>query len=166
SFDLLGLPPTPDELVAFEMEPSPDAYERLVDRLLASPAFGERYAQHWLDLARFAETDGYEHDKVRAQAWRYRDWVIAALNADLPYDEFIRLQLAGGEIPNPKSEIINLKSEIATMFCLAGPDMPDINDQLERRHSLMNEIDRKSTRLNSSHLGISYAVFCLKKKTK
>src|SRR4029079_14577144 len=127
-------------LTAFENDRSPDAYDRLVDRVLASPAFGERYAQYWLDLARFAETDGDEHDKVRPNAWRYRDWVIAALNADLPYDQFIRQQLAGDENSNPKSEIINLKSEIATMFCLAGPDMPDINDQLERRHSLMNEM--------------------------
>ncbi len=77
---------------------SPDAYERQIDRLLASPAFGERYGQYWLDLARFAETDGFEHDYVRPHAWRYRDWVIAALNADLPYDEFIRLQLAGDEL--------------------------------------------------------------------
>jgi len=170
SFDLLGLPPTPNELVAFETDQSPDAYERQVDRLLASPAFGERYGQYWLDLARFAETDGYEHDKVRPNAWRYRDWVIAALNADLPYDEFIRLQLAGDEgsgfgvqgleeevqgpkskvqsreAENPKSKIQNPKSEplspgqVATMFSLAGPDMPDINDQVERRHSLMNEM--------------------------
>ena len=97
SFDLTGLPPTPEELAAFETDASPDAYERQIDRLLASPAFGERYGQYWLDLARFAETDGYEHDYVRSQAWKYRDWVIAALNADLPYDEFIRQQLAGDE---------------------------------------------------------------------
>ena len=95
SFDLTGLPPTPEELAAFESDKPPDAYERLVDRLLACPAYGERWAQHWLDLARFAETDGFEHDKVRPQAWKYRDWVIAALNADMPYDEFVRLQVAG-----------------------------------------------------------------------
>src|SRR5207249_4794677 len=69
SFDLLGLPPAPADLIAFKSDQSPDAYERLVDRLLASPALGERYAQYWLDLARFAETDGYEHDKVRPNAW-------------------------------------------------------------------------------------------------
>jgi uncharacterized protein DUF1553/uncharacterized protein DUF1549 len=130
SLDLRGVPPTPAELLAFEADDSPDADERLVDRLLASPQFGERYAQHWLDVARFADSDGYEHDKVRPDAWRYRDWVIAALNADMPYDAFIRLQLAGDEN----------RPSIPTMFCLAGPDMPDINDQLERRHSLMNEM--------------------------
>src|SRR5262245_25542027 len=157
-FDLLGLPPTPEPLAAFKNDQSPDAYERLVARLLASPTFGERYAQYWLDLARFAETDGYEHDKVRPDAWRYRDWVINALNSDLPYDEFIRQQLAGDEsrdqwsrvvepsVSNPKSKVQNPKSEpllsgqIASMYCLSGPDMPDINDQLERRHSLMNEM--------------------------
>jgi hypothetical protein len=130
SLDLRGVPPSPAELLTFEANQTPDAYERLVDRLLVSPQFGERYAQHWLDLARFADSDGYEHDKVRPDAWRYRDWVIAALNADMPYDEFIRLQLAGDE--NGAST--------PTMFCLAGTDMPDINDQLERRHSLMNEM--------------------------
>jgi hypothetical protein len=126
SFDLRGLPPLPEELAAFESHERPDAYERLVDRLLASPAYGERWAQHWLDLARFAETDGFEHDKVRPQAWKYRDWVVAALNADLPYDEFVTQQVAG--------------EPLATTFCLAGPDMPDINDQMERRHNLLNEV--------------------------
>ena len=152
TFDLTGLPPTPEELTAFESDASPDAYERLVDRLLASPTFGERWAQHWLDLARFAETDGFEHDKVRPEAWRYRDWVIAALNADMPYDEFVRQQVAGDESGSrgsgvggqeseiPKSEIPNPQSAIPTTFCLAGPDMPDINDQLERRHNLINEL--------------------------
>ncbi len=141
SFDLRGLPPSPDELTAFDSDERPDAYERLVDRLLTSPQYGERWAQHWLDLARFAETDGFEHDKVRPQAWKYRDWVIAALNADVPYDEFVTRQVAGekgsgfgvqGSGSSP--------SEIATAFCLAGPDMPDINDQVERRHILLNEL--------------------------
>src|SRR4030095_5070696 len=136
TFDLCGLPPTPDELAAFEADQRPDAHERTVDRLLTSPAYGERWAQHWLDLARFAETDGFEHDKVRPQAWKYRDWVIAALNADLPYNDFVRQQLAGDlgsgyrlqGSGNPKSQIPNPKSEVPTAFCLAGPDVPDIHD--------------------------------------
>jgi hypothetical protein len=143
SFDLTGLPPTPAELTAFEADPSPDGYERVTDRLLASPAFGERYGQYWLDLARFAETDGYEHDKVRPQAWKYRDFVVAALNCDLPYDEFIRQQLAGDEgsgFGGQGSEGKKQKSDVATMFCLSGGDMPDINDQAERRHNLLNEM--------------------------
>jgi hypothetical protein len=148
SFDLTGLPPAPEEMTAFEGDQSPDAYERVVDRLLASPDFGERWAQHWLDLARFAETDGFEHDKVRPESWRYRDWVIEALNEDMPYDQFVRLQVAGDEetgdreqgTEKTESAIRNPQSAIATMFCLSGPDMPDINDQAERRHNLLNEL--------------------------
>jgi hypothetical protein len=135
SFDLIGLPPTPAEIDEFVADESPDAYERLVDRLLASPRCGEHLAQAWLDLARFAETDGFEHDKTRPDAWKYRDWVIEALNRDLPYDEFIRLQLAGDELA-PRDPA----ATVATAFCLAGPDMPDVNSQEERRHVLLNEI--------------------------
>lgn len=132
-FDLTGLPPRPHMLGDFQEDRSPGAYERLVDRLLGSPAWGERWGQHWLDLARFADTDGFELDHVRPDAWRYRDWVIAGLNADMPYDRFVRLQLAGDQLEEGAHSV-------ATMFCLAGPDMPDINDQTERRHSLMNEM--------------------------
>ena len=82
----------------FINDSSPDAYERLVERLLASPAYGERFAQHWLDLARFAETDGFEHDLPRANAWRYRDWVIRRPERDMPFDGFLRLQIAGDEL--------------------------------------------------------------------
>lgn len=133
--DLTGLPPTPDEVRAFLSDERPDAYERLVDRLLASPAYGERYAQHWLDLARFAETDGFEHDLLRPNAWRYRDWVIDALNRDLPYDEFVGLQLAGDELRPGDPQ-----AAVATGFLLCGPDMPDINLQDERRHLVLNEM--------------------------
>ncbi|MCP4172146.1 MAG: DUF1553 domain-containing protein [Fuerstiella sp.] len=131
SFDLVGLPPTPAEITSCV---SDDAYDRLVDRLLNSKGYGERWAQHWLDLARFAETDGFEHDKLRPDAWKYRDWVIEALNADMPYDEFLRRQIAGDEL-YPADE----SARIATRFCLSGPDMPDINLQEERRHTLLNE---------------------------
>jgi hypothetical protein len=91
SFDLTGLPPTPAELADFESDAAVDAYERQVERFLASPGYGERWGQHWLDLARFAETDGFEHDKVRADAWKYRDWVIGAFNENMPYDRFAQL---------------------------------------------------------------------------
>ena len=124
--DLTGLLPDYREVTADKQ------YEQLVDELLSSPRFGERQAQFWLDLARFAETDGFEHDKVRADAWQYRDWVIDAFNRNLPYDEFIRKQLAADEFEEGE--------RIATMFCLSGPDMPDINSQNERRHSLLNEM--------------------------
>jgi hypothetical protein len=97
-FDLTGLPPAPAEVDAFVADDRPDAYERLVDRLLESPQYGERWARHWLDLARFAESDGFKSDVTRPNAWRYRDWVIRALNDDLPYDRFVQLQLAGDEL--------------------------------------------------------------------
>jgi len=135
SFDLTGLPPTPEQIAEFETDNRTDAYERLVNRLLDSPQYGERWAQHWLDLARFAETDGFEHDKLRPNAWKYRDWVINALNADMPYDQFIRHQIAGDETsPNDES------ASTATRFCLSGPDMPDINLIDERRHTVLNEL--------------------------
>ena len=97
-FDLTGLPPTPAEVDAFVADTRSDAYERLVDRLLASPQYGERWARFWLDLARFAESDGFKSDKTRPNAWRYRDWVVEALNSDMPYDRFVALQLAGDEV--------------------------------------------------------------------
>lgn len=135
TFDVTGLPPTPEEQTTFLEDITPDAVARLIDRLLASPAYGERWALHWLDLARFAETDGFEHDLVRPNAWRYRDWVIQALNADLPYDEFVRMQLAGDLIHPDDPD-----SAVATGWLLCGPDMPDINNQDERRHTVLNEM--------------------------
>lgn len=146
--DLIGVPPTPDEVAAFVDDEDPAAYDKLVDRLLASPRYGERWAQHWLDLARFAETDGFEHDKVRKHAWKYRDWVVEALDADMPYDEFVRLQLAGDVLaPDDPS------ASVATAFCLSGPDMPDINSQDERKHALLNEM---TASVGSALLGLQF----------
>ena len=135
TFELTGLPPTPDELDAFLADRSPLAYEHLVDRLLASPHYGERWGQHWLDLARFAETDGFEFDQARPDAWRYRDWVVQALNQDLPYDAFVRLQLAGDEArPGDPTAFI------ATGFNRCYPDMVDLNDQGLRRQNALNDM--------------------------
>ncbi|WP_309709968.1 DUF1553 domain-containing protein [Armatimonas sp.] len=113
TFDLTGLPPTPQEIAAFLADKTPHAYERLVDRLLASPHYGERWARHWLDVARFGESHGFEYDRLREHAWRYRDWVVEALNADMPYDRFVREQLAGDVLPDA--------SPVATGFLVAGP---------------------------------------------
>lgn len=147
-FDLTGLPPTPGQIDAFINDEAPDAYERLVDRLLASPEYGERQALYWLDLARFAETDGFEHDKVRKHAWRYRDWLIAALNDDLPYDDFVKLQLAADQFrPDDQS------AREALGFLQAGPDMPDINLQDERRHAFMNDM---TSTVGSVFLGLQF----------
>ena len=98
SFDLLGLPPSPEEIAAFEADTDPLAWEKLVDCCLASPQFGERAARFWLDTVRFAESDGFETNQPRPSAWRYRDYVINAFNADLPYDQFVKQQLAGDQL--------------------------------------------------------------------
>jgi hypothetical protein len=111
SFDLLGLPPDPEEVDRFVADPDPVAYEKLVERLLASPAYGERWARHWLDVVRFAESHGFEMNQPRPNAWPYRDWVIRSLNADKPYDQFIREQLAGDA----------LGADAATGFLVGGP---------------------------------------------
>jgi hypothetical protein len=111
SFDLIGLPPTPQEVDDFLKDKRGDAYERLVDRLLASPHYGERWGRHWLDLARYADSDGYEKDTGRPFAWRYRNWVIDALNRDLPYEQFVIQQLAGDLLPNA-----TIEQKIATGF--------------------------------------------------
>ncbi|NLX98322.1 MAG: DUF1549 domain-containing protein [Rhodopirellula sp.] len=98
-YDLIGLPPEPEQVDPFVDDRSPDAYEKLVNRLLASPRFGERWGRHWLDKARFADSDGYEKDNPRPDAWRWRDWVIDAVNRDMPFDEFTVRQLAGDLLP-------------------------------------------------------------------
>src|SRR4051812_42415217 len=99
SFDLSGLPPTLEEVHAFCADANPAAYDQLVDRLLSSPRFGEHWGRHWLDLARYADSDGYEKDPVRPYAYLFRDWVIQSVNDDLPFDEFTRQQLAGDLLP-------------------------------------------------------------------
>lgn len=115
-FGLLGLPPSPKEIEAFENAPAADAYERLIDRLLHSKHYGERWGRHWLDLARYADSDGYEADKDRPQAWPYRDWVIRAFNDDMPYDQFVKWQLAGDEYAPSNPDAVS-----ATGFLTAGP---------------------------------------------
>ncbi|VTT97652.1 cytochrome c : Uncharacterized protein OS=Singulisphaera acidiphila (strain ATCC BAA-1392 / DSM 18658 / VKM B-2454 / MOB10) GN=Sinac_1210 PE=4 SV=1: PSCyt1: PSCyt2: PSD1 [Gemmataceae bacterium] len=101
-FDLIGLPPTPAEVEAFVADASPDAFEKVVEKLLASPHYGERWGRHWLDLVRYAETSGHEFDFEIPEAWRYRDYVVRALNADLPYDQFLTEHIAGDLLPQPR----------------------------------------------------------------
>jgi hypothetical protein len=135
TFDLTGLPPTPAEIDAFLKDESPQGYEKLIDRLLASPRYCERWARHWLDLARYADTNGFEFDEPRPDAWRYRDYVIRSFNADKPYDRFVVEQLAGDEAyPGDRDALI------ATGFNLLGPDMTDSADQLQRRHNTLNDM--------------------------
>lgn len=109
TFDLHGLPPTPEEIQAFVKDRSPHAEEKLIDRLLASPRYGEQWGRHWLDVVRFAESDGFEYDTHRNDAWRYRDYVIHSFNIDKPYNQFVQEQLAGDEL-NPKNEVLRIAS--------------------------------------------------------
>ncbi|HET6423751.1 MAG TPA: DUF1549 and DUF1553 domain-containing protein [Planctomycetaceae bacterium] len=149
TFGLTGLPPTPAEQRAAEEASDFDAaYTEIVDRLLTSPAHGEHWAQSWLDLARFAETDGFEHDLVRPEAWRYRDWVINAFNSNLPFDQFVKLQLAADEQMEASDP-----HRIATGYLLAGPDMPDLNSQEERRHIFWNGM---ASNVGSVFLGLHF----------
>jgi hypothetical protein len=114
--DVIGLPPTPQEQDAWQRDDSPDAWERLVERLLASPHYGERWGRHWLDLVRYADTNGYERDSDKPQVYRYRDYVIRSLNADKPYDRFVQEQLAGDELSDATAETV-----LATGFLRLGP---------------------------------------------
>ena len=116
SFDLIGLPPPPERVEAFVNDPRPDSYAMLVDEFLSSPRYGERWARHWLDIAHYADTHGFERDQLRPNAWRYRDYVIKAFNEDKPYDVFLRQQIAG-DVLDPE----NPEATIATGFLAAGP---------------------------------------------
>ena len=140
TMDLTGLPPSPEEVQRFVSacqtpEASAKAYDGLIDDLLASPRYGERWGRHWLDLVRFAETDGFEHDAVRSHAWQYRDYVIRSFNDDKPYDRFVREQIAGDELWPDDSQAM-----VATGYALLGPDMVDSSDQVQRRHNTLNDI--------------------------
>ncbi|HEV8293105.1 MAG TPA: PSD1 and planctomycete cytochrome C domain-containing protein, partial [Tepidisphaeraceae bacterium] len=135
SLDLIGLPPTPAELESFINDPSPDAFEKQVERLLASPHYGERWARHWLDLARYAESEGFKADETRPNAWRYRDYVINAFNSDKPYDRFIKEQIAGDELwPNDP------EARVATGFNRHYPDESNARNLLQRRQEILNDI--------------------------
>lgn len=144
SFDLIGLPPTREELAAFLADDSPDAYEKQVDRLLASPHFGERWARHWLDLVRYAETRGHEFDYEIPDAWRYRDYLIRAFNDDLPYDQLLTEHIAGDLLPNPRMHPTERWNEslLATgwWFLGEGKHSP-VDVQAEEVTRIENQID-------------------------
>jgi mono/diheme cytochrome c family protein len=154
SFDLLGLPPTPERVEQFVKDPDPQAYEKLVDELLASPHYGERWARHWLDIVHYADTHGFERDQLRPNAWRYRDYVIESLNADKPYDRFIREQIAGDVLAPDDPQ-----SVIATGFLAAGPW--DFVGQIEtksdalKRAARAGDLDDMVTQVITSTMGIT-----------
>jgi hypothetical protein len=133
--DLIGLPPTPEEQAAWELDHSPAAYARLVDDLLARPQYGERWARHWLDVVRYAESNGYERDNPKPEAWRYRDWVIESFNRDQPYDQFLIEQIAGDEI-----EDTNAATQIATTFLRLGPWDDEPADPTVDRYDQLDDV--------------------------
>ena len=143
TFDLTGLPPTPEEIKKFAEDKSPDAYAKLIDRLLGSPQYGVRWGRHWLDIAGYADSEGYnERDTERAWAWRYRDYVVKAFNKDLPWDQFIREQLAGDEMVKPPYK--ELKPEqidrlTATGFLRMAPDGTGSANNNDARNQVVAE---------------------------
>jgi hypothetical protein len=145
--DLIGLPPTFEQVTAFEIDTSPDAYERLIDELLQRSEYGERWGRHWLDVVRYAQTNGYETDEEKVFAWRYRDWVIDALNADMPYDEFLTAQLAGDELDEPTSSDL-----IATGFYRLGvwDSEPD-----DGRQAAYDDLDDMLRTITEGMLGVT-----------
>lgn len=134
-FDLWGMPPTPEQIEQFVNDSSPDAYEKLVDRLLESPRYGERWAQHWLDLVRYADSDGFKRDDPRPHAWRYRDYVIRAFNKDRPYDQFVTEQLAGDEIAPDDPDVL-----VATGYFHCGIYESNQANIWLQRTELLNDI--------------------------
>src|SRR6266478_1327324 len=148
TFDLIGLPPSDAEVSAFLADRSPGAYEKVVDRLLASAQYGERWARHWLDLARYADSDGFKADHTRPNIWRFRDYVIRAFNSDKPYDGFVREQLAGDELwPD------NLDSRIATGFNRHYAEEYNAQNLRQRRQDTLNDI---TDTVGSVFLGMTF----------
>ncbi|HXR39795.1 MAG TPA: DUF1549 and DUF1553 domain-containing protein [Terracidiphilus sp.] len=148
SLDLIGLPPTPEEVDAFLDDRSPQAFEKVVDRLLASPQYGERWGRHWLDLARFAESEGFKADEIRPNAWRYRDYVIQSFNQDKPYNRFVEEQIAGDELwPGDPQALV------ATGFNRSYPDESNARILQQRRQELLDDITDTT---GAVFLGLTY----------
>ncbi|MHA3770628.1 DUF1549 and DUF1553 domain-containing protein [Verrucomicrobiota bacterium sgz303538] len=157
-FDLTGLPPAPDEVERFVADPSPGAYEKLVDRLLASPRYGERWARRWMDLAHFAETHGHDQDRIRENAWPYRDYLIAAFNSDKPYNHFVEEQVAGDVIYPDDPQ-----ATVALGFLVAGPwdesSLRDIREDSSDRQ-IARYIDRDDVVSTVMQTFVSTTVQC------
>ncbi|MEQ9407175.1 MAG: DUF1553 domain-containing protein [Fuerstiella sp.] len=154
TFDLHGLPPSPEAVQSFVDDPDPRAYERLIDRLLESPHYGERFARHWLDIAHYADTHGFERDQRRDHAWRYRDYVIQSLNDDKPYDRFLQEQIAG-DVMWPDDD----QAVIATGFLAAGPwdyvGQVETKSDILRRSARSLDLDDMATQVMTATMGIT-----------
>ncbi len=156
TFDLIGLPPTRDEIESFLRDERPGAVDRLIDRLLASPQFGEKWARHWLDLMRYAETFGHEFDYPIHEAWRYRDYLVRAFNADVPYDQFIREQIAGDLLDQPRRHPIieTNESVLGTISWLLGES---VHAPVDVRFDQANRIDNQIDVFGKAFLGLTIA---------
>lgn len=150
-FDLIGLPPTPEEVAEFLRDPSEIRYAEVVDRLLASPRHGERWGRHWLDVVRFGESDGFERNLARDHAWPYRNWVIDAFNADMPYDQFVRWQIAGDVFEPDRPEAV-----AATGFLVAGIHNTVVaNTETARAFARHDELEDLAATLGQAFLGLT-----------
>jgi len=153
SFDLLGLPPTPEAVEALVRDGRPDAWERLIDRMLASPHYGERWARHWLDVARYAESEGFERDSLREHVWKYRDYVIKSLNEDKPYAQFAREQIAGDVLPDATHD-----SMVATALLTMGPtDAVGLTSAVESEREAVREdmLEESLSVVSQTFLGLT-----------
>ena len=153
-FDLLGLPPDQDGIRRFVADSEPDAFEGLVEELLASPHYGERWGRHWLDVARYADSTGVDEDKPFGDSWRYRDYVVSAFNNDLPFDQFVREQIAGDLLDAPDAAPVNTRGIVATGFLAVGPMALAQRDPIQKKYDVVDEqIDTTS----KAFLGLTVA---------
>jgi hypothetical protein len=152
SYDLTGLPPSREDVETFESDTSPDAYEKRVDQLLASPHYGERWGRYWLDLARYSDSNGLDENLSMSNAWRYRDWVVRALDDDMPYDRFLTLQLAGDLLPEPADDAQLRDQLTATGFLVLGPKMLAEQD---KEKLVMDVVDEQMDVASRTFLGLT-----------
>jgi Protein of unknown function (DUF1549)/Protein of unknown function (DUF1553) len=153
SLDLTGLPPSPAEVNAFLTDASPDAYTKVVDRLLSSPAYGEKWARHWLDVARYADSNGLDENLAHGYAYRYRDWVVGAINSDLPYDKFVQYQIAGDLLPAKTEEDFN-NQLTATGFLTLGPK---VLAEQDKPKLVLDIVDEQIDVVTKSTMGLTVA---------
>src|SRR5439155_8055 len=139
TYDLTGLPPSEAEIRDLLGDTSPEAFARVVDRLLASPRYGERWGRHWMDVARYADSTGADEDHRYPYAWRYRDYVIDAFNRDLPYDQFVREQVAGDLLPSDQPGAVNVRGIVATGFLALGPKLIAEQDKVKMFYDIVDE---------------------------
>jgi hypothetical protein len=156
TFDLTGLPPTPAEVAAFEADTSANPHAKVVDRLLASPHYGERWGRHWLDLVRFAETNGHEYDNNKLDAWQYRDYVIRAFNEDVPFDTFVREHIAGDLLPAQRlaKDGSKFESPLGTNFYWFGEVLNSATDSVKSR---ADTVDNQIDVIGKTFLGLTLA---------